>query len=95
MDKSIVVPIFNQKEIRKTKSFWDNISYSKINKYRLKGMIGYLNKLKKDGFINDEQFTELIEQSCLIFVENELEKKVEKPLNEKLISAMYEWVKKI
>ncbi len=58
---------------------------SEINRQSLKELINYLTKLKKDETIDGNLFSELIIIACANFIENEVEFRVSKSINERIM----------
>lgn len=49
----------------------------------LKALVKYITALREDGTLNDEQFTNLLVFACSIFIEREVEERVNKVLADK------------
>lgn len=58
---------------------------SEANKQTLKELINYLSKLNKTNIIDEKQFAELVILACANFIENEVEIRISKSLNDKII----------
>jgi len=58
---------------------------SDINKRSLKELVSYLTKLKEDKLLDNKQFAELISLACANYIENEVESKISKSINDKFI----------
>lgn len=58
---------------------------SETNRQSLKELVNYLSKLKKDGIITENQFSELVILACANFIENEIEVRISKSLNDKIM----------
>ena len=58
---------------------------SEANKQSLKELINYLSKLKRDAIIDDKQFSELIIMACANFIENEVEVRISKSINDRIM----------
>ncbi len=65
-------------------------SISKVNKQSLTELVNYLTRLKKDEIINDKLFSEFIILACANFIENEVELRISKSINDKI---MYHFAK--
>lgn len=63
---------------------YNNMNLSEINRKSLNEMINYLSKLRKEKMLDEKQFSELLSLACVNFIENEVENRVSKVLNEKL-----------
>lgn len=57
---------------------------SDVNRQSFKQLATYLTKLKKDNLLDDTQFSELITLACANYIENEVEVRVTKSLNDKI-----------
>jgi hypothetical protein len=57
---------------------------SEANRQCLKQLVNYLTKLKEDNLLDEKQFSELIILACANYIENEVEAKVSKLLNDKI-----------
>ena len=57
---------------------------SEVNRQSLKQLVTYLTKLKEDNLLDDKQFSELITLACANYIENEVESRVSKSLNDKI-----------
>lgn len=69
--------------LKPTSSSLSNIS--EVNRQSLKEFVNYLTKLKKEEIINDRYFSELVTIACANFVENEVEFRVAKSINNRLM----------
>jgi len=58
---------------------------SETNRQSLKELVNYLSKLKKDDIISENQFSELIILACANFIENEVEIRISKSLNDRIM----------
>ena len=58
---------------------------SETNRQSLKELVNYLSKLKKDEIIDEKQFSELVILACANFIENEVEVRISKSLNDKIM----------
>ena len=58
---------------------------SEINRISLKEMVAYLTKLKNESTIDDKQFSELITIACANYIENEVESRVSKAIDHRMI----------
>lgn len=58
---------------------------SETNRQSLKGLINYLSELKKGNIIDEKQFSELIILACANFIEIEVELRISKSLNDKVM----------
>jgi len=58
---------------------------SKKNRESLNEMIKYLSRLNRQNLIDDKQFSELISLACANFIENEVELRIEKSINNKFM----------
>ena len=79
-----------------TDSFMESISgaltqkdINKANLNALRELVKFVNELKKENRINEQQFTDLIIMICSNFIENEVEERVNKEINERL-SAVFD-----
>ncbi|QLE56760.1 hypothetical protein [Nostoc sp. TCL26-01] len=63
-----------------------NIDFSSSNFSRLKSIIAFFSYLNMNGEISDEAFTSLVRYACSIFVENEIESRVNFTFEKKIIS---------
>ncbi len=61
---------------------------SDVNRQSLKQLVTYLTKLKGDNLLDDKQFSELIILAFANYIENELESRVSKSLNDKIFSFL-------
>ncbi len=57
-----------------------------LNKISFKNMINYLNTLKEHNVINEDEFVSLVNYACSIFIENEVEKRFSRILEDKVFS---------
>ena len=65
-----------------------NISYTEsgwINKNSFKELVKYISKLNTENIINEHQFNELIALICANFIENEVELRIGKSLNNRFL----------
>lgn len=69
--------IFRDEHVRKN-------LFSNLNQKSFKNMLKYLSTLKQHNVINDKEFVKLVNYSCGIFIENELEKRFTNILEEKV-----------
>ncbi len=58
---------------------------SDTNRQSLKGLVKYLSKLKKENVIEAEQFSELITIACANFIENEVEIRLSKSIDKRIM----------
>ena len=58
---------------------------SETNRQTLKELINYLSKLKKDEILDEKQYNELVVLACANFIENEVEARISKSLNDKIM----------
>lgn len=58
---------------------------SETNRQSLKELVNYLSKLKKDNIINENQFSELVILACANFIENEVEIRISRLLNDRIM----------
>ena len=58
---------------------------SEVNRQSLKELINFLSKLKKEDVIDDKQFAELTILACANFIENEVEVRISKSIDEKIM----------
>jgi hypothetical protein len=58
---------------------------SKTNRESLKEIVKYLSKLNRQNLIDEKQLTELISLACANYIENEVELRIEKTINNKLL----------
>lgn len=58
---------------------------SELNRKSLKELVKYLSKLNKEQLIDDKQLSELISMACANYIENEVEIRIERTLNDKLM----------
>lgn len=59
---------------------------SENNRKSLSGMISYLTRVKSDELINQKQFSELVTLTFANFIENEVEFRISKSVNQRLIT---------
>ena len=57
---------------------------SETNRRSLKELISYLSKIKKEDVIDEKQYTELIILACSNYIENEVEFRISKSLNDRI-----------
>lgn len=50
----------------------------------LKALVKYISALREDGTLNDEQFTNILVFACSMFIEREVEERIQKVLADKL-----------
>jgi hypothetical protein len=61
--------------------FLSHSSEAQIEKYNivsLTGMVKYLSRLKQEGTLSEQQFTNLMTDVCANFIENEVEQRISK-----------------
>lgn len=63
---------------------------SKVNRESLKEMVKYLTEIKKENLIDETQFSELISMACANYIENEVELRIEKTVNNKIFMHLFE-----
>lgn len=59
---------------------------NQINRQMLKELVNYFTKLKKNNIINEDQFSKLVILACKNYIENEIEIRISKSLNNKIIN---------
>lgn len=77
----------------KRSEFLNKSHFKNLNQYSLKNVVKYLTSLKEHKLIDDEEFASLINYTCSLFIESEVEKRLSKVLNDKfahyLITSMF------
>lgn len=58
---------------------------SETNRQSLAELVNYLVKLQKVNNIDDKQFSELVMIACANFIENEVELRISKSLNDRIM----------
>jgi len=58
---------------------------SETNRQSLKELINYLSRIKKDDIIDEKQFAGLVILTCANFIENEVEVRISKSLNDRIM----------
>lgn len=58
---------------------------TEVNRKSLKELISYLTSLKKENLIDERQFTELVTLACANFIENEVETRVSRSVNNRVL----------
>ncbi|WGV27044.1 hypothetical protein [Halotia branconii] len=64
----------------------NDVDFSSSNMIRLKGILSYFSYLNINGEISDEAFEALVRYACSVFIENELEERVQFALEQKVMS---------
>lgn len=65
---------------------FNDVGFSSSNMIRLKGILSYFSYLNINGEISDEAFEALVRYACSIFIENELEERVQFALEQKVMN---------
>ena len=59
--------------------------FSETNRESFRELISYFAKIKKKDIINEKQYSELVILACANFIENEVEVKVSKSINDRIM----------
>lgn len=63
-----------------------NVDFSASNLVRLKSLLSFFSYLNMNGEISDRAFEALVRYACSIFIENEVEARVQNALEQKFIN---------
>lgn len=62
-----------------------NSSFTELNLEKLKGSLSYFSYLYANGEISGQAFEALVRDACSIFIENEVEERLQEALERKLL----------
>jgi hypothetical protein len=66
-----------------------NSSFTELNLEKLKGSLSYFSYLYANGEISDKAFDALVRQACSIFIENEVEERLQEALERRLLQFLH------
>ncbi|WP_026735659.1 hypothetical protein [Fischerella sp. PCC 9605] len=69
-------------------SIASNRNLTRLNVEKLKGVLSYFSYLHKSGEISDKAFEALVRYACSIFIENEVELRIQDALEEKILKFL-------
>lgn len=83
----------NKREMSKFDSIKDTVSsknyLTSLNVEKLKSVLSYFSYLQSTGEISDKAFETLVSYACSIFIENEVEAKVQQVLDRKFMQFFH------